>query len=387
MTVSRTLWLQLHAGVAGDMITGALLDAGASLGAVRSTLDRLALPGWSLDVESTDRCGVVATRAVVTVDDDGAARPLATILELLDRASLPDRIAQRSKQAFQRLGEIEAAIHGTDVAMVHLHEVGGHDAIVDVVATMAALEDLGIDEVRCSAIGLGTGPIRSAHGLLPGPAPATLRLLEGHRTFGLDADMETATPTGAAIVATLVARAGDPITDGEIVATGYGAGSADPPDRANVVGAVIIATRSSSTELVGVIETNLDDVTGEELGYAIAVLLDAGALDAWVSPIVMKKDRPAWVLSVLCQPADLQRLVAEVHRHTGTLGARTRLQERSVLTREMGEMTLDGEVIRIKISPHRTKPEADDLEHVAERRGSTFRQVADEAAQRLRRET
>ena len=383
MTANRTLWLQLHAGVAGDMVLGALLDAGASLDAVRSTLERLDVPGWSLDIESTDRCGVAASRAIVTVEDDGTARSLSEILELLERAELPDRVARRSKRTFLRLGEVEAAIHGSSVEAVHLHEAGGHDAIVDVVGTMAALEDLGIDEIRCSKIGLGAGSIRSAHGTLPGPAPATLALLQGHQTLGLDAEMETATPTGAAIVAALVAHVGLPMRGGELIATGFGAGTADPPGRANVVGAVIVDAHRSSTELVGVIETNLDDVTGEQLGQAISFLLDAGALDAWVTPILMKKDRPAWALSVLCHPADVERLVAEVQRHTGTLGARIRLQERSVVAREMTELNLDGDVIRIKVSPHRRKPEADDIEQVAARRGSTFKDVAADAARRL----
>ena len=383
MTANRTLWLQLHAGVAGDMVLGALLDAGASLDAVRATLDRMDVPGWSLDIESTDRCGVAASRAIVTVEDDGRARSLAEIIELLERADLPERVAQRSKRTFLRLGEVEAAIHGSSVEDVHLHEAGGHDAIVDVVGTMAALEDLEIDEIRCSQIGLGAGSIRSAHGTLPGPAPATLALLQGHQTFGLDAEMETATPTGAAIVAALVTHIGLPMRGGELVATGFGAGTADPPGRANVVGAVIVDAHRSSTELVGVIETNLDDVTGEQLGQAISFLLDAGALDAWVTPILMKKDRPAWALSVLCHPADVERLVAEVQRHTGTLGARIRLQERSVVAREMTELNLDGDVIRIKVSPHRRKPEADDIEQVAARRGSTFKDVAADAARRL----
>lgn len=383
MTTTRAVWFQLQAGVAGDMLLGALLDAGASLDAVRSVLDRLDLPGWSLDVATVERCGITASKAIVEVDDDGHARSLSAILELLEAADLPPRVSDRSRHAFLRLGEVEAAIHGTTVNDVHLHEAGGHDAIIDVIGTMAALEDLGIDDVRSSAVGLGSGVVRSAHGSLPGPAPATLRLLEGHQTLGLDVDMETATPTGAAIVASLVARPGAPMFDGELLATGFGAGTKDPQHRANVVGAVVTATHATTSEPVGVIETNLDDVTGERLGSAISALLGAGALDAWVAPIVMKKGRPAWALHVMCQPMDLPRLVIEVHRQTGTLGARTRLQERSVATREMRELVLDGEVIRIKASAFGAKPEADDLAAVAEARGDTFAQVTDEVAGRL----
>jgi uncharacterized protein (TIGR00299 family) protein len=372
--MSRVAWLGLQAGVAGDMVLGSLLDAGASLGAVREVLERLDLPGWDLDVESVDRAGLRATKAMVSVEDDGHARPYAEILRILDAAGLPERVAARSKATFAALAAAEAALHGTAIAEVHFHEVGGHDALVDIVGTMAALEDLGVDEVRCSTIGIGTGPVRSAHGSLPGPAPATAHLLASFAVRPISEELETATPTGAAIVSALC-RTDGPLPEMAVVGSGLGAGTADPPGRANVVSVLVGEVLESVVEPVGRLECNVDDLTGEQLGDAIENLMASGARDAWVTPTVMKKGRPAQSIEVLCAPQDLDRLTDELHRLTGSLGVRRTVLERSALVRSTEVVELDGMEIRVKRTAVTAKPEFADVLAAAEALGRSPRQV------------
>jgi len=372
--MTRVAWLQLEAGVAGDMVLGALLDAGASPAAVTSALARLDLPGWDLSTERVDRSGLAATRAIVEVSDDGHARPYREIVQILDAAGLPERVADRSRRAFAALAAVEADLHATTIDEVHLHETGGHDAIVDVVGTMAALEDLGVDEVRCSTIGIGTGPVRSAHGTMPGPAPATARLLAGFAVRAISDDLETATPTGAAIVAALC-TASAPLAEADLVAHGLGAGTRDVVGRANVVGVLLGELATDRLEPVGRLECNVDDLSGEQLAAAISGLMAAGALDAWVTPTVMKKGRPAHSLEVLCAPANLARLSDELHRRTGSLGVRRSILERSALVRTTEVIDLDGMAIRIKRTAHTAKPEFADVLAAAEALGRSPRQV------------
>ena len=372
--MSRVAWLQLDAGVAGDMLLGSLLDAGASLDAVTATLDRIELPGWQLATESVDRAGLAATRAVVTVEDDEHARAYGEIIRLLHAAELPERVARRSLAAFTALATVEAELHGTTLSEVHLHETGGHDAIVDVVGTMAALEDLDIDEVRCSTIGVGTGPVHSAHGQLPGPAPATARLLAPFSIRAISDDLETATPTGAALVSSLCTGT-TPLAEMTVLAHGLGAGTRDTAGRANVVGVLIGERTDAVLEPVVRLECNVDDLTGEQMGASIDALIAAGALDAWVTPTVMKKGRPAHSLDVLCAPGDLERLVGELHRVTGSLGVRRSIVERSILTRSTEVIDVDGWAIRIKRTAVTAKPEFADVLAAAEALGRSPRQI------------
>ena len=372
--MTRVAWLGLGAGVAGDMVLGSLLDAGAPLDEVVAVLDRLGLPGWQLRTEAVDRSGLRATRAVVTVQDDGHSRPHAEILRILDAAGLPPRVADRSRAAFAALASVEAELHGVSVADVHFHEVGGHDALVDIVGTMAALEALAVDEVRCSAVGIGTGPVGSAHGEIPGPAPATARLLSSFAVRAISDDLETATPTGAALVATLCTST-EPLAEATVVATGLGAGSRDTPGRANVVSVLIGEVPDAITEPVGRLECNVDDLTGEHLGHAIDQLMEHGARDAWVTPTVMKKGRPAQSIEVLCDPMDLDRLGRELHRLTGSLGVRRTVVERSVLVRSTEVVDLEGHPIRIKRTAVTAKPEFADVLAAAEALGRSPRQV------------
>ncbi len=374
MSTSRVAWLQLSAGVAGDMVLGALIGAGADLDDIRHGLSSLDVPGWSLTTEPVDRCGIVATRAIVEVDDDATSRPYGVIRSLLEAADLAPRVKQRSQRAFRLLAETEAALHGPAIDDVHFHEVGGHDAIVDVVGVMLALESLEIDTVTCSRIGLGHGPIRAAHGIIPGPAPATARLLTGFAVDGVDQPVELATPTGAALVASLCEAPG-PVPPMTLRSHGLGAGTRDLPDVANVVGAFIGDAPNATIEPVALLETTVDDVTGEHLALCVSAVLEAGALDAWVTPVTMKKGRPGHVLSCLCDPVAIASLTTVIHRTTGSLGVRTTLLERSTLPRRFVSVEVAGHEIAIKVSPVRAKPELDDVARVAQATGMTLAEV------------
>jgi pyridinium-3,5-bisthiocarboxylic acid mononucleotide nickel chelatase len=245
----RIAWFNCQAGVAGDMAMAALVDAGADPDVVASTIGGLGVDGYALLFERVQRCGVGATWANVVVhaehgpdahDDHAHHRPLREILAMLDGADLPDRVRRRARTVFTRLGEVEAAIHGVDPGDVELHEVGALDSIVDVVGVCAALEALDIDEVWCSPIAVGHGSVRSAHGVIPNPAPATVALLSeaGAPTVGLATTLEVSTPTGAALMTTLASGFGAMPTMNPS-GVGYGAGTADTPERANVVQVVI----------------------------------------------------------------------------------------------------------------------------------------------------
>lgn len=381
-------WLNPVTGLAGDMLLGALLDAGAPLATVRDAISATGLTGWELTSEPVTSHGLSATRVHVHVQDLATERKAADLITLASRAR-PQPVADLAVRALTAIADTEARVHAASPAEVHLHELGGHDTLVDVVGTAAALHALGVDAVYSSPLPLGTGHVRTRHGLLPCPAPATLGLLEGAAVTGSDLTGETVTPTGAALLRAAGARY-DPPPTMTLVRTGYGAGTRQLPDRPNVAVATVgtpvttgTAAAAAATEIVEVLETNLDDVTGEALGYVITAALAAGALEAWVSPAVMKKSRPAHVLHVLARPESTRALQELIFSETATLGIRRGTVLRTALPRHTTTLDLDGVPIRIKHGPHGAKPEHDDLAAAAVRLGITLRAAADRAAHAL----
>jgi uncharacterized protein (TIGR00299 family) protein len=380
-------WFHCFAGIAGDMALGSLLDAGADLGEVRHLLDRLALPGWALTVEPSLRGGVACTRALVRGDDDVVVRTHGHIVGLITDAALPTRVTERALAVFAKLAEVEAALHRRPVDQVHFHEVGGHDAIIDIVGTVAALEVLGVDEVTASPVATGTGMVRSAHGLLPNPSPAAVRLLEGVPTYGRATTVELTTPTGAALLAGLAGGFG-PMPAMVVHRSGFGGGAGELDELPNCT-QVVIGQRDQQPGVgpgqpAWVLETNLDDVTGEELGHAIAAALAGGAFDAWVSPVTMKKGRPGHVLHVLADTAHLDALRHSIHATTGSFGIRALATERWPAARTLAEVTVDGMVVRMKVGAGRAKPEFDDVTRVAAATGAPVHEVASRAEQAWR---
>ena len=400
---TRIAWFNCQAGVAGDMAMAALVDAGADTDLVASMIGGLEVGGYALMFERVQRCGVGATWANVVVHDDHtgspspgleeprsadhvAHRPLREILDLLDGAELPDRVRERARAVFVRLGEVEGAIHGVDPAEVELHEVGALDSIVDVVGVCAALEALDIDEVWCSPVAVGHGSVRSAHGVIPNPAPATVALLAeaGIPTVGLDTTLEVSTPTGVALMATLASGFGAmPSISSHSV--GYGAGTADTLERANVVQVVIgrAGGRHDDGTPVALLEANVDDVTGEVLAHTVSTLLAAGAHDAWLTPIVMKKGRPAHTVSVLCDPSGITTMRGILVRETGTLGVRMSSLQRWPQQRVETTVEIDGYSIRATLAEHRIKIEFDDAAAAAAAIGVPVRVVLERAARRI----
>src|SRR5947209_12969856 len=389
---TRTLaWFHCFSGIAGDMALGSLVDAGADIDEVRSLLERLPVGGWALEAEAVLRAGVAATKVHVHTREDGVVRTYAHISGIVDEARLPDRVRDRAQAVFAAMAEVEGRLHRRPPGQVHFHELGGVDAIVDVVGACAGLELLGVDEVWASPIATGTGMVRSAHGMLPNPAPAVVALLRGAPTYGRDVSVELVTPTGAALLAALAVGYG-PLPPMTIAATGFGAGSRDIDGLPNTTQVVLGEAAGDGLEPgrdegqpVVLFEVNVDDATGETLAHAVATLLDTGAHDAWVTPIVMKKGRPAHTVSALADPALDAQVSRVLAAETGSLGIRGHTMQRWPAVRTPDELEVDAVPVQVKVSPGRVKVEHDDALRAARRSGLPLREVVSRAEEAWRR--
>jgi uncharacterized protein (TIGR00299 family) protein len=373
------LWLNPTAGLSGDMLLGALLDLGAPLDAVRAAIASTGVQGWSVEPIRVQRQGIRALHAQVAVTDSASERSAVELIELVSGAQ-PEPVGAVARAAVLSLAEVEADIHGMSIDEVHLHELGGIDTVVDTVGVAAAAHALGLSSVWSTPLRLGHGQTMSAHGMLPVPAPATLALLAGVPIVGVPGGSETVTPTGAALLAALGCRYGE-IPAMTLARTGYGAGTRDTPERPNVLTALLglPTVTSSGREPLTVLETTVDDVTGEVLGQLIDRLLSAGAVDAWIASVTGKKNRPTQVITALCQPSDDAAVTAVLMAETGTLGVRRIDAQRDVLPRSEGRVIVAGHEARVKVGPHRAKPEYDDLVEIARATGAPVRVIADRA--------
>lgn len=373
------VWLNPTAGLSGDMLLGALLDLGAPLDAVRAAIASTGVQGWSVEPIRVQRKGIRALHAQVAVTDSASERSAAELIELVSGAQ-PEPVGAVARAAVLSLAEVEADIHGMSIDEVHLHELGGIDTVVDTVGVAAAAHALGLSSVWSTPLRLGHGQTISAHGMLPVPAPATLALLVGVPIVGVPGGSETVTPTGAALLAALGCRYGE-IPAMTLARTGYGAGTRDTPERPNVLTALLglPTVTSSGREPLTVLETTVDDVTGEVLGQLIDRLLSAGAVDAWIASVTGKKNRPTQVITALCQPSDDAAVTAVLMAETGTLGVRRIDAQRDVLPRSEGRVIVAGHEVRVKVGPHRAKPEYDDLVEIARATGAPVRVIADRA--------
>ncbi len=373
----RVAWFHPFSGIAGDMALGSLFDAGADVDRVRGILAGLDLDGWDLETEPTLRSGIAGTRVHVRVRESSVVRTAASIDALIATADLPERVRDRARLVFAALARAEGRLHRAEPARVHFHEVGGIDAIVDVVGTCAALEVLGVDRVVSAPVVTGTGMVRAAHGIIPNPSPAVVALLAGAPTRGIDVAVELTTPTGAALLAALVDQWG-PLPPVRIDAQGFGAGTNELPGRPNLTQVVIgEADPAGLVEGQPVVElaTNLDDVTGEVLAHTVAELIRAGAHDAWLTPVVMKKGRPGHVLHALADVADAEAVRRAMVAETGSLGVRAQRLERWPEHRRVDEVDAPVGPGRVKVSAHRAKAEFDDAARLAAERRLPLRQV------------
>jgi uncharacterized protein (TIGR00299 family) protein len=399
------LWLNPFSGISGDMLLGALLDLGAPLDAVRAAVASTGLTGWELTAGPVQRAGLAACQARVRVADDVPARRAAELLTLA-QAAVPAAAGRLATAAITALAEAEGRIHGVPPAEVHLHELGGVDTIVDTVGVAAALGALGVSAVWSAPLTLGAGVIEMHHGQFPAPAPATVALLDGAAVTGTltgsAGAAETVTPTGAALLRAAGCRYG-PMPPMRVAGSGYGAGTRDVPGRPNVLPALLGEPLDQAldhaldgpagqspgdedtggTETLIMVETTVDDVTGELLGDLPGLLLGAGALDAWITAVTGKKGRPAHVVTALCRPGQAGPVQARLLTETGSLGARRHAVQRRALPRQEAVVTVQGHRIRVKIGPHRAKPEHDDVAAAALATGLPRRILAEQALSEL----
>jgi pyridinium-3,5-bisthiocarboxylic acid mononucleotide nickel chelatase len=376
----KICYLDAFSGVSGDMLVGALADAGADRPALISALDSLGT-GAALRFEQVKRCGIAATKFHVDVAESRSHRHLPHILKMIDAAAaLPGRVKQNASAVFQRLGEAEAAVHQVPIEKVHFHEVGAADSIIDIVGACFALDQLGVDTLVSSPLNLGSGTVKTEHGLLPVPAPATSALVRDTPVFARGPAVELTTPTGAAVVTTLASQFGA-MPPMRLTASGYGAGSHDFPDQPNVLRVMLgEGTGAEEATTITVIEANIDDLSPQILGYAMERLLEAGALDATLQPIEMKKGRPGTLLRVLARPEDRDRLAGVIFAETSTLGLRMYPAERRVQSRHWVEVATPHGVVRVKVSgDHAYAPEYEDCRRLAIETGEPLKQIIAEA--------
>lgn len=374
-----TCYFDAFSGIAGDMTVGALIDAGANGEVVIDCLNSLNL-GATYRYKKTKRLGMAATKFYVDGGQQKEHRHLPHIAKIIEAASALSPLAKQNAIAiFVKLGEAEAHAHGIPMDRVHFHEVGAVDSISDIVGACVAFELLGVDQIACSPINVGSGLVETEHGTLPVPAPATAQLLINKPIYSKGPAMELTTPTGAAIVATLATHFGS-LPAMSIRSTGLGAGAADFKVQANVLRAVIgERTAASEATSVNVLEANIDDASPQVLGYAMDRLFAAGALDVALQPIQMKKNRPGSLLSVIAKPEDTDALAAIILSETTTIGLRITTAERRVAARRFINVDTPWGVVRMKVTAQGATPEYDDCRSLAEAKGVPLKDVLAQA--------
>jgi pyridinium-3,5-bisthiocarboxylic acid mononucleotide nickel chelatase len=371
------------------------VDAGCPLEELRAGLGGLGVSGWEISAEKVWKNGMAATFMRVRVEEQHKHRPLSAILEILEKSSLAAPVKERAAAIFRRLGEAEAKVHDVPVEKVHFHEVGALDAIVDIVGAAIGFQALGIERFACSALNVGSGTVKTAHGMLPVPAPATAELLRGRPTYSSGVERELVTPTGAAIVATLCEEFG-PLPKMSVAAIGYGAATADLPGQPNVMRLLVGETAErgaaiGTAEEVAVIEANLDDMNPQIYGYFLEKALAAGALDVFTTAVQMKKNRPGALLTMLCKPENADALMKLVFAETTTFGVRTYRAERRVLPREWVTVATEFGNVRVKVARAngrilRAAPEYEDCRRLAAERDVPLQRVMAEAIKRYEEE-
>ena len=381
----KAAYFQCIGGASGDMILGALADAGLSPDAISDALDRVGAKGVSLSFERSRRGGLEGTFARVELDADAErTRSFADFIETVESSSLPARVKERSAAIFRRMERAESQVHGVDAEHLHLHELGTLDTLADVVGSVAGLDALGVERVYSSPFPMGSGVFRSAHGVLPVPSPATSALFTMANAPLIPAPGNAArtgemvTPTGAAIITELAEFAQPRM---EMSSVGYGLGARDPDAYPNALGVWIGETQPApQAGGLALLETNLDDAAGEILGYVHERLFEMGARDVWFTPIQMKKNRPATMLSAIVNAADERRAARIIMRETGSLGVRARAITRHEARREIRQArtawgtvsvkvgTLDGETIS-------ASPEYEDCRRIALETGLPLAEV------------
>ncbi len=394
----KILYLDCAMGAAGDMLAAALLELLDDPAAFVAELNALGLLGVRYTAEPSTKCGIRGTHLRVTVhgaeEDDHDHHEhhhehhhhhtMADIEAIVRGSALPERVQNSVLAVYDRIAQAESRVHGESVEEIHFHEVGALDAVADIAAVSLLMDRIGADEVVCSPVHVGSGQVRCAHGLLPVPAPAAAELLRGVPIYGGELRGELCTPTGAALLRQFVTRFGD-LPAMTLDRVGYGMGKRDF-DRPNCVRA-ILGEMPSADETVCELRCNVDDMTGEAIGFAAERLLAAGALDVYTVPIGMKKSRPGTLLCVLCRARDLETILQAIFRHTTTLGVRRTALQRYTLSRRIETLQTPFGEVRCKISEgygtERRKFEYDDVARLARENGCSIQEVLAKIQQSL----
>jgi len=384
--LEKILYFDCYAGISGDMTVGALIDLGIDPDELRQQLDKLGVDGWDIEISQGSRSGLRGTKFDVRLQHASAShhdthrhpqRNLYDIETIIDNSTLNDGVKARSKTIFTALALAEARVHGRPVGEVHFHEVGALDSIIDIVGTAVCLDILGIDDIYASPLNLGGGFVHCAHGTLPVPAPATAEILQGVPVFSNGVQAELVTPTGAAIIKTL-ARDFVSLPRMAIEKSGYGMGSREIPGMPNML-RIMLGSRSNLESFM-ILETNIDDMNPEFYSYLFPLLLEKGALDVYLTSIMMKKNRPGVMISILCRSGDSRLLQELLFTETTTLGIRCREVERVELERTQSTVNTSLGPVRVKQAylhgeMLKSAPEYEDCRSIAEQRGIPIREV------------
>lgn len=384
----RSLVFDPSYGCAGDMILGAFVAAGVSFDGLESELGKLGLDEYSLTCENVERNSIAAVKVDVNTRESTKHRHLKHIVEIIDKSDLSEAVKENAKSVFGRLAEAEAAVHGSSPDKVHFHEVGAIDAIVDIVGACICLEMLDVERVFARPVAVGSGTIKCAHGIFPVPAPATAILLKGFPIRMYTINSELTTPTGAALVTTLA----EPLYstfEGNVVSIGYGAGTRVFEDHLNLMRVFVLEHREElERDRVLEIKTNIDDMNPEVYSFLFERLFEAGALDLWLTPIQMKKNRPGQLLTVLCEPDKRDLIQMELFRQTSTSGIRCNLCERVKLPRRSEIVSTPLGDCRVKVfefdGRERVVPEYDSVKKVADTKKIPYLHAHDEITRYLR---
>ena len=381
----KLLYFDCFSGAAGDMILGALIDAGLPVAELKRALGSLGVNGWDISADRVVKAGITATKFRVHEERQAGEHRhhhhhLKQIKEAIDRSALSDQGKARAKALFDRLAEAEAAVHNMPVEKVHLHEVGELDSIIDIVGAVFALEWFGADHIVVSPINVGSGVVKTAHGVYPVPAPATVRLLGDAPVYGRDIKAELLTPTGA-LVLTDYAHEFGPMPAMRVARVGYGAGDRDLEGTPNVLRAVLGASSGlAEARVVVVIECEIDDMNPQIFGALMDGLHAAGALDVFYAPVQMKKNRPGTLVTIIAKPVDREALVDLMFRETTTIGVRFTEMQRECLDRESVEVSTPLGPVRFKVARRdgrilNAQPEFDDIARIAADRGVPLKEV------------
>ncbi len=382
----KTAYFDCFSGVSGDMCLGALVDAGVPLKEIERGLKKLKLAGYSIRQQKVLRCGIAATKVdVILKAGSGRKHPelrrWKDIQKIIGESSLTEKVRNQGLQIFRNLFEAEAKVHGSTINKTHLHELGSVDCLVDIFGTLIGLSMLGVEEVYSSPINLGGGSIMTSHGMLPVPAPATAELLKGIPTYSTGPEYEMTTPTGAVLLRTLSSGFGSqPLLSSETI--GIGAGGRDPEERPNVLRIIVGgADCLIQDETVMVIETNIDDMNPQIYGYVMERLFEAGALDVFLTQVIMKKSRPGVLLTALCSPEKKDVIVRIILCETSTLGVRLSVASRVKMQRQIRKVSTSYGKVRLKTSTLgnsvKMTPEYEDCRMIARKTGLPLFEVMD----------